>query len=130
MRPKTASSRSFGFLVAAVLALIGGLDYWAGRERFVPWLAAAGVFLAVALAMPRLLLPLKRLWLKLGRILHVVTSPIIVGVLYLSSIVPVGLLARLFGADLLSMKRDAAAATYWIKRDPPGPAPDSLRKQF
>ena len=130
MRSKTASSRSFGFLIAAVLALVAGFDYWAGRERFVPWLVAAGVFLAVALAMPRLLSPLKRLWLKLGTLLHFVTSPIFVGVLYLCSIVPVGLLARLFGADLLSLKRDPAAASYWIKREPSGPSPDSLRNQF
>jgi len=130
MPSKAASSRSFGFLFAAVLAVVAGLDYWAGRERFVPWLVAAGLFLAVALAMPRLLAPLKRLWLKLGTVLHFVTSPIFVGVLYLCSIVPVGLLARLFGADLLALKRDPAAASYWIKRDPSGPSPGSLRNQF
>ena len=45
-------------------------------------------------------------------------------------IVSVGLLARLFGKDLLSLKRDAAATSYWIKRDPPGPSPGSLTRQF
>jgi hypothetical protein len=130
MRSKAASSRSFGFLLAAVLAIVAGFDYWAGREKYVAWLVAAGFFFAVALAMPRLLAPFKRLWLKLGTLLHFITSPIFVGVLYVCSIVPVGLLARLFGADLMSMKRDPAATSYWIKRDPSGPSPDSLRNQF
>jgi hypothetical protein len=42
----------------------------------------------------------------------------------------VAALARLFGKELMSLKRDAAAASYWIKRDPSGPSPDSLRHQF
>jgi hypothetical protein len=130
MQAKTASSRSFGLLIAAVLALVGGLNAWAGHSGFVAWLVAAGVFLALALAMPRLLHPLKRLWLKLGHVLHVIISPIILGLLYVFSIVSVGLLARLFGKDLLSLKRDAAAPSYWIKRDPPGPSPGSLTRQF
>src|SRR5712691_3754806 len=130
MQAKTASNRSFGLLIGAVLALVGGLNAFAGRSGFVVWLVAAGVFLAVALAMPRLLLPLKRLWLKLGHVLHVIVSPIMLGLLYVFSIVSVGLLARLFGKDLLSLKRDAAATSYWIRRDPPGPSPGSLTRQF
>jgi len=76
------------------------------------------------------LLPLKRLWLQLGHVLHVVVSPIMLGLLYVFSIVSVGLLARLFGKDLLSLKRDTAATSYWIKRDPPTPSPGSLTRQF
>ena len=75
-------------------------------------------------------LPLKRLWLKLGNVLHLVVSPIILGILYVFSIVTVGLITRLFGKDLLSLKRDAAATSYWIRREPPGPSPHSLKNQF
>ena len=130
MRTKPTSNRSFGFLIAAVLAFVGVLQYWAAGEGHVAWLMAAAFFLAVSLAMPRLLLPLKRLWLKFGSVLHVVISPIVLGLLYVFSIVLIGSLARLFGKELLSLKRDAAATSYWIRRDPPGPSPDSLRNQF
>jgi hypothetical protein len=37
---------------------------------------------------------------------------------------------RLFGKDPLRLKRDPAAATYWIERTPPGPKPESLGDQF
>jgi hypothetical protein len=130
MQSKPASSRSFGFLIAAVLALVGGFRYWAGREWYVAWLMAAAFFLGVSLVMPRLLLPLKRLWLKLGAVLHAVVSPVALGFLYVSSILLIGSLARMFGKELLSLQKDAAAASYWIRRDPPGPTPESLRNQF
>ena len=41
-----------------------------------------------------------------------------------------GLLMRAFGKDFLRLKRDRQAASYWIPREPPGPAPDSLKNQF
>ena len=119
MRSKTASNRSFGLLIAAVLALIAALQ-WGRGGAILAWLVVAAFFLVVAIAMPRLLLPLKRLWLKLGNVLHLVISPIVLGILYMFSIVTVGLLTRLFGKDLLSLKRDAAAASYWVRREPPG----------
>jgi hypothetical protein len=130
MRSRTASSRSFGYLIAAVLALVGGLHYWAQGQGHIGWFVAAVPFLAIAIAMPRLLLPLKRLWLKLGHVLHAVVSPVILGALYVFSIVSVGLLLKLFGKDILSLKRNPAAASYWIRREPPGPDAASLRNQF
>jgi len=36
---------------------------------------------------------------------------------------------RLRGRDLLRLKREPAADTYWIARSP-GPAPESMRDQF
>jgi hypothetical protein len=130
MRSKSASNRSFGLLIAVVLALVGGLQYWVAREGYVAWLVVAVFFLAVSLVMPRLLLPLKRLWLKLGSLLHHIISPVVLAFLYVFSILLVGSLARVFRKELLSLRLDAAASSYWIKRDPPGPSPESLRNQF
>jgi hypothetical protein len=130
MQSKSASNRSFGLLIAAVLALVGVLQYWVAGESQVAWFVVAAFFLAVSLAMPRVLLPLKRLWLKLGSLLHHIISPIVLAFLYVFSILLIGSLARLFGKEFLSLKRDTAAASYWIRRDPPGPSPQSLRNQF
>jgi len=39
-------------------------------------------------------------------------------------------LLRVLGKDLLRLKRDPKAGSYWIEREPPGPAPGSMSKQF
>jgi hypothetical protein len=52
------------------------------------------------------------------------------GALFFGAVVPVGWYLRNRGKDLLSLKRDPDAETYWIARDPPGPARGSLTKQF
>jgi hypothetical protein len=126
---KAASSRSFGYLLAAVCAVIAALSYWSHGQASLYWSMAAALLLVVALVMPRVLAPLKRLWLRLGKLLHLVASPLILGVVYVLVFIPTGAIIRLFGKDLLALKRDRVATSYWIGR-PGGPAPESLRDQF
>jgi hypothetical protein len=125
----TASSRSFGLLIAALLGLLAVLNYWSGKHGYVYWGGAAVVFLAIALAMPRILAPLKRLWLRLGHVFHRVVGPPVLALTYVVAIVPVGLLVQMFGLDLLGTRRNNSAASYWRSRAG-GPAPESLRDQF
>jgi hypothetical protein len=124
------SNRSFGLLIGAVLLLVAGVHYWKERSDFFVWLIVAVVFIAVSLLMPRTLAPLRRLWLKLGHLMSIVVSPIILMVMYVLAIVVTGVLIRLFGKDLLSLKRSPAENSYWIKRNPPGPELKSLVDQF
>ena len=50
--------------------------------------------------------------------------------MFFLTVVPTGLIMRLLGKDLLHLKFDPKADSYWIKRDPPGPEPDGLKNQF
>lgn len=114
----------------ALLGLLAVLNYWAGKHGYVYWGGAAIVFLVIALAMPRILAPLKRLWLWLGHVFHRVVGPPVLALTYVVAIVPVGLLVQVFGLDLLAMRRNKnSAASYWRSRAG-GPAPESLRDQF
>jgi hypothetical protein len=126
---KTASSRSFGLLLAGVFLVVAALSYWSRGHAYAYWGTSAAVLLAIALAMPRVLAPLKRLWLKLGKLLHLVVSPLILSAVYVLVFIPIGAIIRLFGKDLLSLKCDRAASSYWIERAG-GPAPESLKDQF
>ena len=96
-----------------------------------PWaLFVSAAFLLVALAFPRVLHPLNLLWTRFGRLLSKVTNPIITGLMFYVIFTPAGLLLRLFGKDLLRLKYDRSAPSYWIRRDPAGLIPESMRNQF
>ena len=110
--------------------MVAGLHYWKDRPDFFVWLIVGVAFVAVALLMPRTLAPLQRLWLKLGHLMSVVVSPIILALMYALAIVVTGVLIRLFGMDLLSLKFKPEEGSYWIKRNPPGPEFKSLADQF
>jgi hypothetical protein len=110
--------------------LVAGLHYWRDRHDFFIWLIFGLAFVTVALLVPHILAQLRRLWLKLGHLMSVVISPIILALMYVLAIVVTGVLIRLFGKDLLSLKLNPEAASYWIKRNPPGPELKSLADQF
>jgi hypothetical protein len=127
---RIGSNRSFGLVFAVVFGLLGAVGLWRGF-RATPWfLGLAGLFLLLALAFPKALAPLNRAWMAFGELLHRIVSPVILGLLYAVAIVPVGLLMRLFGKDPLRLRRDPQSTSYWIVRDPAGPPPETMSRQF
>ena len=126
---KASSDRSFGVIVAAVLLVLSALSYWHGRAVWPVLLAGAAVLTGLAVMAPRWLAPLNRLWTKLGLLLHRIVSPVIMAFLFFGVITPIGIAMRLAGRDLLRLRFDRAATSYWLERRPPGPAPETMRKQ-
>ena len=125
-----SSDRAFGLVFATVCALIGGLNYWREHHAWPWWLGAAAIFLVLALALPAVLHPLNVVWTRFGLLLHRIVQPVVMGLLFFGTILPMGLVLRAIGKDPLHRRRDPTAQSYWIKREPPGPAPDSFRNQF
>lgn len=127
---KAGSERAFGLVFAAVFILVGlwplisagGVHVWA--------LAVAALFTAAALLAPGVLKPLNRAWFLFGKLLHAIVNPLVMALLFFVTVTPIALIMRLAGKDPLRLKFDREAKSYWIERAPPGPAPESLRRQF
>ena len=127
---KQGSPRGFGIVFAVVFAIIGLWPLMDGEGVRVWALAAAAVFLVLALMRPSLLAPLNRLWLGLGAILHRVVNPLVMGLMFFAVITPTALILKLIGKDLLCRRFSPGTQSYWIPRQPPGPEPQSMRNQF
>jgi hypothetical protein len=125
-----SSDRGFGLVFAGFCALVGTVKFFTGHPWMAYWFAAAGAFLVAALAFPRVLAPANRLWTKLGLVLYHVMNPLVMGLLFFAVITPMALVMRALGKDFMRMRREAGAASYWIVRDPPGPEPDTMKRQF
>lgn len=125
-----ASDRSFGLVFAAVFAIIAAWPLLAGQAPRFWLLGLSSLFVLVAWLVPWLLKPLNIVWARLGELLHRVVTPVIMGIVFFLTVLPTGLIMRALGRDLLRLKRDKCAATYWINRQPPGPAPQSMTRQF
>jgi Saxitoxin biosynthesis operon protein SxtJ len=135
---KMGSERGFGIVFAVVFAVIG---VWPAislgwRPRFDPallrwWsLAISAGFLALGLLYPPVLRPLNRLWFLFGMVLSRVMTPIVMGLLFILTVVPTAIVMRLRGHDLMRLKLDREAKSYWIMREPPGPSGNSMKNQY
>jgi hypothetical protein len=124
------SDRTFGFVMAAALALLTSLNAW-HSGRLWPWTGGlAALLLAAALLRPAALHPLNLIWLKFGLLLHRVVNPVVMALLFFGTVLPTGLVMRMMGRDPLRLKRQPEADSYWIARQPPGPSPETMRDQF
>jgi Saxitoxin biosynthesis operon protein SxtJ len=127
---KSSSDRSFGMVFAVVFLLIALGRFWHGTHTW-PLYAVIGLgFAGVGLLRPALLAPLNRIWARLGLLLGKIVSPIVLGGLFFLIITPAAMILRWTGKDLLNLRREPRAATYWLVRDPPGPTPESINDQF
>ncbi len=124
------SERSFGLVFAVVFALVCLLPLKDGAEPRLWAGLVAAAFAVVSLAAPKLLKPLNKIWFLFGLLLHKIVSPLVMGLLFFVTVTPIALIMRALGKDPLKLRRDPAAASYWIARQPPGPEPESMRRQF
>lgn len=128
---KLGSNRKFGLVFGALFAILGvwPLFHHADSPKWgLIVLSAATV--AVALLRPAWLTLLNLGWFKLGLALGKIVNPVAMGILFFGAVVPVGRYLRWKGEDLLRLKMNPQAGTYWIERGPPYPPPDSMKKQF
>ena len=126
---KASTNRAFGWVFVAVFAVIGLWPLFSGSGVRLWSLIIAALFLLATLVAPALLALPNRLWMRFGMLLNRIVSPVVLLFLFYAVVTPMGVLMRAFGKDNLRLRR-GADASYWIKREPPGPKPDSLNHQF
>jgi hypothetical protein len=127
---RASSNRSFGWVFTVVFVIIAAWPLFSGG--MVRWwsLLIAAAFALVTVAVPKLLAVPNRLWLRFGLLLNRIISPVALAILFYLVVTPVAGLMRVFGKDNLRLRRSDSDTSYWIKREPPGPKPDSLNHQF
>ena len=127
---KPSSDRGFGLVIATVFLIVA---FWPvlHAEPIRWWaLSFAAVFAVLALLWTAALAPLNKFWTKLGALLYRIVNPVVMAVLFYLTVTPIALLMRMLGKDPLRLRRDPDAASYWIDRTPPGPAPETMKNQF
>jgi hypothetical protein len=127
---QVGSDRSFGIVFTVFFGIVGGLPLLGGGGPRLWAFGVAGAFLGAAFVAPKVLHPLNVLWMRFGALLNLIVSPLVLGLLFFLTITPIGLLARLMGKDLLRLRWDKQAPSYWIVRTPPGPPPETMKNQF
>ena len=111
------SNRSFGLLFTLVLALVAATPWWRGGSVRLWAIVVAGVMGLVAVAAPRALAPLNRLWLRLGLAMHRMVNPLVMGALFYLVVTPFGLVRQVMRKGLTPrLRKDPLAPTYWIDR--------------
>lgn len=123
----TLSNRKFG-LIFSLIFLIINLYFFFFKDTFILILGIISLlFFITAILFPNILGKLNNLWFIFGKKVGSIISMIIMFSIYALTIIPTGLIFKLFKKDLLKIKMDRHAETYWIKREEND---SSLKNQF
>jgi len=124
---KSGSERSFGIVFAFVFLIIGLYPLISSGDVRIWSLVIAALLIAITLLRPSLFKYPNAWWFKFGLLLGSIVAPIIMGLVFVVTIIPTGIIMKLLGKDLLHLKFDRMSKTYWVKREAP---PQSMKQQF
>lgn len=116
-QPTTKDLRQFGFLVGGVFEMIGlwPLVFRGDSPRL--WAMVLGILLiALGAVVPQSLKQVHKTWMKIGHVLGLINTRIILGIVYYLLITPMGLIMSLMGKDPMHRGLQQDATTYRIVR--------------
>ena len=126
-KEKLPSNRNFG-LVFFVFFLIIGLWPLLGTNEIRYWsIFFSIIFFLLGITNSKLLTPLNKIWFNLGILLGKMISPLIMGIIFFLIITPIGVIMRVFGKDILSLKYNKKDKSYWIEKNGPK---SKMKNQF
>jgi saxitoxin biosynthesis operon SxtJ-like protein len=121
--------RSFGLIVGGIFALLGVWPaVWRGQPLRLWSLILGGLLLVLALAWPRSLTHVYRLWMTVGEALGWINTRLILGAIFYLIFTPLGVGMRLRGKDPMRRTLTPEAGSYRVVRQP-RPA-SHMRHQF
>ena len=109
------SNRNFGIVFFAVFLII---SFWPllNDGNIKVWSVILAIFfLILGLLNSRILTPLNKVWYKLGILLGSVVSPFVMGIVFFAVVTPTSLLMKIFGKNLLGIKKDNKKS-YWVEK--------------
>ncbi len=113
--------RTFGFASGSLVAGLFGVVFpWLLERAFPlwPWFVLAVLGICAALA-PGSLRPVYQGWMRFGLLLNKVTTPLVLGVIFILLFVPVGWVMRLRRYDPLRRRLDRNVSSYRVVSERP-----------
>lgn len=122
--------RNFGLTVGIALGLLGAVLWWFNKGAY-PYFIGGGLLLIVTgLSIPVILKPLQKVWMTFAVVMGWIMARVILTLLFYLVFTVIGLAARMFGKDFLSLKRRGNEASYWNKRESGAYDPKRSEMQF
>ena len=107
--------------MALVIVSIAAVMCWKGNTHWRYAAVIGSLFGMLGLTVPFALAPIEKVWMAFGEKMSVVMTFVLLTLTYFLVMSPLGLLIRLLGKDLLSIKIDRSAKSYWVPVEKDGP---------
>ena len=115
-RVNQGSNKSFGLVFASLFFILSLWPLVSGEGVNLLFLIEAFTLFFLSFFIPSIFRIPNYIWFKFGVFLGAITAPIIMALIYFFAFLPIGLVLRMFNKDLLKIKIDKMASSYWQER--------------
>tara|TARA_A100001015_G_C15021666_1_gene728323 strand:- start:922 stop:1308 length:387 start_codon:yes stop_codon:yes gene_type:complete len=106
--------RKLSVLFLIVFNIGWGLNFFSIENLII--VGIVNTFLCISLIVPIIIKPIYLIWMKIGLILGMVVSHILLLGIFALVFIPIGLLIKLFRIDPLVTRIEENKESYWIKK--------------
>jgi hypothetical protein len=124
------SDRSFGVIASIFFLLVACLPLFSGRDVRYWALIPALLCGIIAIVKPAVLHYANVAWTRFGQLLHSIVNPVILAFLFFVVLVPFGMVVRICRKELLQLKFNPNADSYWVRPEKSDVADKSMINQF
>lgn len=111
------SLKKFGRTMCICLFLIGTILFLKHKALFKIWWFIGFLFLFLVQFSPLTLRPAYKLWMSLAFYLGWINTRIILFIVYYLIVTPIAITMKMFGKDVLNIRLEKQAGTYWMKKE-------------
>ena len=114
---KYKAERDFGIIFFIFFTIISLLPLLYEKNLNLVFFYIGIFFIITGFIFPIIFYFPNKLWIKFGNFIGLITTPIIVLLIYIITILPISFLFKIIKFDNIKRNIDKSAKTYWVKRE-------------
>ena len=112
---KLPTSKNFGLTFSFVFLIVSVILVLKANNVSIIFFTLSIIFLLLGFANSKILLPLNKIWFKLGLLLGLIVAPIVMFLIFFLLITPIGFIMKnILSINLLNLKKNNNDKSYWV----------------
>ena len=123
---KLPTNKNFGITFSVVFLIVSVILVLKESNISIIFFILSVIFLLLGFTNSKILLPLNKIWFKLGLLLGLIVAPIVMFLIFFLLITPIGFIMKnIFSINLLNLKKDNNKSNWVLKKNS-----SSMKDQF
>ena len=116
LKIKINSEKNFGVVFSVFFLIVAIYPLFFNKTLSMIPLFISIILLLISFTLPKILKIPNKLWFKLGIFLSILISPIVMGIIFYTTVVPTGIIMRILKKDILNEKNNKAKHSFWTHK--------------
>jgi len=112
---KLPTNKNFGINFSFVFLIVSVILVLKESNISIIFFILSVIFLLLGFTNSKILLPLNKIWFKLGLLLGLIVAPIVMFLIFFLLITPIGFIMKnILSINLLNLKKNNNDKSYWV----------------